>query len=158
MFSSFLYTDGKISVRESVLIARKKNVRKWHLIRHQNYRGTTEAPPRWPRFYRDHRDGVHTIAAIAGSMDARCCGPYRNALNAQMFQAIWRKLSQQLQEGRLDHVDYLVKVDLDTVFFPAHLRMLLHERVNAAPRRDCVSLRFSDAHWLPGPIEVMSCA
>merc|ERR1711990_853207 len=84
-------------------------------------------------------------------MDLSCDkgGEFKTILNTDVFLNVWKRL---ISDGNFKRHDWSVKVDADSVFFPARLRALVAgftETPNGVYLNNC---KFG----LHGPVEVLS--
>merc|ERR1719210_1040621 len=75
------------------------------------------------------------------------------ALNIEVFCAVWAKV---LNDGRFRFHDWTVKVDPDTVFFPARLRKILRNHFDEGGDANKGIYLNNCKGGLQGPIEVFS--
>lgn len=92
--------------------------------------------------------GVMTIP-VQSSLQCEKGGEFGTALNLEIFIAVWQMV---VQTARYQHYDWTVKVDPDTVFFPARLRAIL-AGYGESPAGTYINNCRRGMH---GPIEVLS--
>jgi hypothetical protein len=96
---------------------------------------------------------AHGVMSSVVETDLECefGGKYKTALNAGIFQVVWRKV---IADGTFRYYDWTVKVDPDSVFFPDRLRRHLKEQFQVIPTNGVYlnNCKFG----LHGPLEVLS--
>jgi hypothetical protein len=93
----------------------------------------------------------HVSSVVDTNLTCEIGGEFRTAMNAAIFQVVWRKV---ISDARFRYHDWTVKVDPDSVFFPERLRRTLVERFEQVPPNGVYlnNCKFG----LHGPLEVLS--
>jgi len=91
---------------------------------------------------------------LAADLECERGGEMRTQLNLDVFEAVW---AQVIHDGRYKEYGWTVKVDVDSVFLPSRLRLLLANHSGAEDHPH--GMYFNNCRFgMHGPIEVFSRA
>ena len=109
----------------------------------------------------DATEPIKALKMTDSSMDVAYGGEWHSALNAPLFAEIWRNFLTQSNMQTLGEWDWLVKVDVDTVFIPHRLVSLIaagRKRLGSKAYDGSLVLLHNRLHHvqLHGALEIMS--
>jgi hypothetical protein len=109
----------------------------------------------------DATEPIKALKMTDSSMDVAYGGEWHSALNAPLFAEIWRNFLTQSNMQTLGEWDWVVKVDVDTVFIPHRLVSLIaagRKRLGSKAYDGSLVLLHNRLHHvqLHGAIEIMS--